>query len=272
LKPHLAVLSFLEDGMDILKTTLHQQFTLYYPTTDTIIGGQIAQTDLFEPYEETLLLDAIHEEDVVVDIGANIGVYTLQMAQKVGPRGCVYAFEPEPTNYQLLQRNIAANGLTNVQALELALADFQSKVNLYLSWDNIGDHRIYDANYRTKRNAIEVSTATLDQILLARFHEERKITAIKCDTQGFEPFVLKGAQEIIRRDRPTLLLEYWPFAYEQAHADVEWMLDFLLSLYPLAYTIDGRACRLLPLERDHLNDFTRNPGEEEGLRNLLFMR
>jgi hypothetical protein len=44
-----------------------------------------------------------------------------------------------------------------------------------------------------------------------------------------------------------------------------------LSRYPRAYVIDGWRCQLLPLEREHLNDFTKNPGEEEGLRNLLFL-
>lgn len=253
--------------MQLQSTPFANGMTLYYLPEDKIIGGQVKKSGAIEPFEEKLLLSFVEPGQSVIDSGANIGVYTLQLARKVGKAGTVYAFEPEPVNFSILTHNLQVNNFSEVEAYEIALADKKSTAKMYLSWDNFGDHRIYDAEYRRARNVIDIQVDTLDHLL---FEKEKTISLIKSDTQGYEPFVLKGAKNIITRDKPIIFLEYWPFGMEKAHADTLWMLDFLEQYYS-GFIIDGKHETLKPLVREHLNDFTTIPGNEEGHSNLLFL-
>ncbi|MDP3685859.1 MAG: FkbM family methyltransferase [bacterium] len=254
--------------MKLLRATLGNALVLNYDERDVIIGKHVADTGRFEPYEEELFLSLLRPGDLAIDIGANIGIYTLQAALKIGPTGTVYAFEPEPRNYDILCRNIQENHLTNVVTFPTALSDTAGTAHMYLSAENYGDHRVYDAGYDEARNTVTIRTDTLDAILLDRAHERRHVRAIKSDTQGYEPFVVRGAERLIIRDQPTILLEYWPFGYGKAHADGARMLDFLLAHYAHAYVIEGGA--LQPLDPATLDTFQRKPGEAEGHRNLVF--
>lgn len=256
--------------MKLLRTTLGNALVLDYDERDVIIGGQVARTGQFEPYEEELFLSMLRPGDLAVDVGANIGIYTLQAAVKVGPMGMVYAFEPEPRNYDILCRNVRENHLTNVVTFPIALSDTAGATHMYLSAENAGDHRVYDAGNDEARTTVPIRADTLDAILLDQAREQRPVRAIKSDTQGYESFVIKGAEQCIVRDRPAILLEYWPFGYEKAGADGARMLNFLLAHYAHPYVIEGGA--LQPLNPATLNDFLRLPGQAEGHRNLVFSK
>jgi len=247
--------------MRLSHTSLGDGLHLCYDSQDHIIGGQIAATGLYEPFEETLLLSALNQGDSVIDIGANIGVYTLQMAQKVGKYGKVYAIEPEPHNIKILERNIAENKFSQVEVLPFALSNKQSRTKLYLSYDNFGDHRIYDGDYVRKRKTISVVAKTLDSLL---YKKTGNISVMKIDTQGYEPFVIEGAQKILQREKPILFMEYWPFGYRKSGADKEKMLHFLSSLYSEVYYIDGEKKLLNPFSQNVLSE------EEDAWANLLF--
>src|ERR1700724_4253990 len=108
---------------EILKLQIVQGMKIHCVNSDLYIGGEIARTGSYEPFEMDLLLSLLNEGDIAVDIGANIGVYTLNMAQRIGAMGKVYAFEPEPTNFELLTKNVRENNLTNVICPELALSN-----------------------------------------------------------------------------------------------------------------------------------------------------
>lgn len=256
--------------MNNLKSTrFKNHLKLNYLKNDELIGGEVARTGSYEQFETELLLNKLKKGDVAVDIGANIGIYALQMACKVGSAGQIFAFEPELTNFQILTKNVQENGLDNVTAFPVALSDKKGISKLFLSWDNLGDHRIYDAGYRRKRIFTEVATDKLDNLLLKK-PDNKRIKVIKIDTQGFEPYVLKGAQEVVKGDQPVIFLEFWPFGYIKSGADKTWMLDFLLKIYPKILMIDEKNKKVLPVRRENLEDFTNLPGEAEGYRNLVF--
>jgi hypothetical protein len=93
---------------------------------------------------------------------------------------------------------------------------------------------------------------------------------VKIDTQGFEPFVIKGSQRTIEHDRPVVFLEFWPFGYTRSGADAAWMVDFLLHTYHEMYVIDEEQDTVLAIDKEHVMDFTKLPGEAEGHRYLVF--
>lgn len=256
-------------SMKLLQTLLNNDLLLHYAPNDLLIGGEVAQYGTYESFETEILLKTLTTGDTAIDIGANIGIYTLQMAKKIGERGRVYAFEPEPTNFFILSKNIIDNGLSNISAIPIGLSDGKGEAHLYLSWDNMGDHRVYDANYRRKREYIDISLDTLDAVL-KQSKQKNKIKTIKIDTQGYEPYVIKGASHTIASSHPYIFIEYWPFGYKKSKADVGWMMRFLHTIYNNMYFIDDEFEQLKPITQEFLDKFFSVPGREESHCNLLF--
>jgi FkbM family methyltransferase len=183
---------------------------------------------------EKLITELVQEHikpgAIVVDIGANIGYYTLLFARSAGPTGHVYAFEPDPENFALLAKNIALNGYTNVTLEQKAVAEATGTLRLYLA-DNVGDHRAYDSG--DNRQFLEIPAITLDEYL-----QDRPVSFIKMDIQGFEHTALKGMLQTLAANKPlTLVTEFWPFglhlggstdtAYLQALTDAGFSLTLL---------------------------------------------
>jgi len=166
----------------------------------------------FEPVETAFIKTQIKEGDTVLDIGANVGYFTLKFARLVGPTGRVYAFEPDPTNFAILQKNIAANGYTNVVLENKAVSNVSGPIQLYLS-DNAADHRIYDSKEATVRQTIPIDAVRLDDYFRDR---SEKIDFIKIDTQGADYAVVKGASRLLNVNRHIKITsEFWPYGLEK---------------------------------------------------------
>jgi len=160
---------------------------------------------VYEVDETKLFNNIIKEYDVVVDIGANIGYYTLLAAKKVGPSGRVIAFEPDPVNYLLLKKNIIANKYNNVVLVNKAVSDESCVLPLFLSSVNNGDHRLYDDGGH--RDFVNVDSISLDEY----FKDNYKVDFIKIDAQGAEGRILKGMKNVINcNKRLKILTEFWP--------------------------------------------------------------
>lgn len=159
----------------------------------------------------------VKEGDVVVDLGANIGYFTLLAAKLVGKKGKVYAFEPEPRNYQYLKRNIQLNGYDNTVALQKAVADKPGTVKLFICPYDTGHHTIqkYDGiqAYRPdfvngKKEFVEVEQVRLDAFLRGK---TTKINVIKMDVEGAEMLALAGMEQLIRENKNLIMLiEFFP--------------------------------------------------------------
>jgi FkbM family methyltransferase len=141
----------------------------------------------------------------IIDIGANFGFHTIEFAEHVGESGKVYAFEPQLEIYWQLCANMLLNGCTNVHPERVALGDKIAPVqiekqDLYSERTiNIGDNHCGLAI-----NPSLVGMWTLDDYNL------KKVSVIKMDVQGFEPYVLDGAKNTFAINRPTLFIEIEP--------------------------------------------------------------
>jgi FkbM family methyltransferase len=154
----------------------------------------------YEQAEIDAWLQVIQPGDHVVDVGANIGVFTVLSAQRVGTAGVVTAFEPEPGNIARLRSNISANGLENVEVREACVGDTDGSVTLYVQDGQSGSHSVVRPDGATP--------LTVDVVRLDSAISTRPVSALKIDVEGFEAAVLRGASGIIRTDRPAILLEY----------------------------------------------------------------
>lgn len=212
------------------KLTKIDDLKFYYRSNDRFIGQRIA-LDKYEKYETALLLSQINKNSICVDVGANIGYYTLLMARKSKK---VYAFEPDKKSFEILKKNVEENGLKNVVLVNIGVSNKRGKKYLVRDKDNFGNSRIND------KNGEIIFTDSLDNILI----NEQEISLIKIDTQGHEPEVIGGAKKIIKSSRPILFLEYTPGEYKDRK-----MINFLKKNYDNIFSISDFAEVPWPIKR-----------------------
>jgi FkbM family methyltransferase len=158
---------------------------------------------------------------VVVDAGANIGIYSEFLSRCVGSNGVVYSFEPSPDNFKRLRS--ATRNLSNVHVCQAAVGELSGKSELYLSDKLNVDHRAYVAEEDSRR-AIPIEMVALDDY----FEPGKSIDLIKIDIQGYELHALRGAKRVLRENPEIkLLLEFWPYGLKQAGTRWEEVIEML---------------------------------------------
>lgn len=177
---------------------------------------------IFEPLITQFMKTKVQYGDVVIDIGANIGYYTLLLAKLSGPQGTVFAFEPEPENFSLLLKNIELNDYKNVIAVQKAVGATTEQAHLFLSDDNKGDHRIHGVD---SRSSIPIEVITLDEYFSSF---DRPVSLLKLDIQGAEPEAIKGMRVFLDKQREvTLVTECWREGLEGAGITIGEYLSLL---------------------------------------------
>jgi FkbM family methyltransferase len=157
--------------------------------------------------DEDFFISYLKKGDTVVDIGANIGTLTLLSASLVEEDGKVYSFEPNPRTYKYLLKNIKLNGFNNIGTFCMALGDKTSVAELAdLSSDDM-NHILSDKseNIRT----INIKLSRLDDLLTSSI---KKINLLKIDVEGYELFVLKGAEKLLEKTE-CIYYESWEKHY-----------------------------------------------------------
>jgi len=116
-------------------------------------------TGMYEPLETEIVRNHVRETHTVLDVGANIGYYTLLCAKLVGDLGQVFAFEPDTVNFAWLSRNVRMNNLENVLPVRKAVSNVTGIAKLHLSERNRGAHTLRDSE--DSRRAVQVETIRL---------------------------------------------------------------------------------------------------------------
>ncbi len=217
---------------------------MFLDPDDTVIAPILSDTGCFEPYETELMRSLVRPGDTVIDVGANIGYYTLHFACGVGPTGRVFAFEPDPGNFALLKSNIRQNGYTNVTMMQKAVGAESGVIQLFRNPENRGDHRTYASD--PNRESIEVGVVALDDYFA---NIEGRIDFLKFDIQGFEGAALRGMSQLLAQHRPLrMVMEFWPRGLHMAGYRPEELLRELLDLGFAIQEIDDRSEQLVPLD------------------------
>lgn len=213
-----------------------------------------------------LMNKEIKEGDVIIDVGANIGYYALIFARLVGGNGKVFAFEPDPTSFALLKKNVKLNGYKNIVLIQKAVSDKNGKLKLYLAEDNLGDHRPYDS--RDGRQYVEVEAVRLDDYFK---DYERKINFVKMDIQGGEVKALQGMMNLLKKNQEVkVFTEFWPEGLEIAGIKPKDCLDLLLELGFKLYNINERGHKVEPISPPEV--LAAYPNAKEDFTNLLCLR
>jgi len=150
----------------------------------------------------------VKPRDTVIDIGANVGVYSKILSELVGPDGHVYSIEPFPPTFEILCYNVRKLRLDNVEPINVAVSDSQAIVTMTLPYDSSGAETHYRASIVTHRaekgKTANVQATTIDSRFLSA---SGTISFIKCDVEGHELACIKGATKFLARSQPAWLIE-----------------------------------------------------------------
>lgn len=182
---------------------------LFVDLSDYVIGLEIAK-DRFEPAETAFVRRLLRPGDVVLDIGANIGYFTIVMAATVGPTGHVYAFEPMPRNIEFVRRSCQESGfLDRVTLLPSAVGREPGRLGLTFARQSLNSGGAYlvpkDTQATATHEVLDVDVTTLDALDL-----RRPVRFIKIDIEGAEPQALAGGARLLHEDKPVILSELHP--------------------------------------------------------------
>ena len=184
--------------------------------TDPVVSGAITLR-VYEPSELQFFQQHCRGDLTLVDVGANIGLYTSLAMHGLTSGGRILAFEPRPQSFAVLEKNIASNHRAagpRVDAFNIAASTQPGAFTLYQNPDNHGDNRLYhsqDFQWQT----IEVQARPLDEVLSEQGVTE--INFLKMDVQGYEQQVLGGLKQTLRRSTNVILMtEFWPKGLTEA--------------------------------------------------------
>lgn len=205
----------------------------------------IVLSGLYEPDLMLALARHLPQGGTFVDGGANVGIFTLFAANRVGPAGRVFAFEPSAREFAQLQRNIAINGLDQVSAHRVALSDAPGRLDLRIADERHGGHNTIGRRFAGPETGLlkteGVPAMRLDDLLA----DEPRVDAIKLDIEGAELRALQGATETLRRCRPALAIEMNGPSLESCGSSAAEVMAFLAAHDYTAHDIDPASGALL---------------------------
>ena len=152
--------------------------------------------------EYALLPTILAEGDWVIDVGANVGHYTLRCSQLVGQRGRVVAIEPVPVSFELLSANAARSPFTNITLINTAASDSSCVLGMTIPRFATGLTDYYRAQLSETEQPLQVYCLPVDSLGISH-----PVKLVKIDAEGHELAVIRGMQNLIRRDLPVLIVE-----------------------------------------------------------------
>ena len=242
----------------LARSLLHEIRSSEDVTVESLAGARFVVPHLAEPVGFHLLVDGRYEPetedfisthlsagDVFVDAGANIGVFTVSAARKVGPRGRVLAVEPSPAVFPYLEQNIRLNHLENVLPLRLALSDgTHDRVPFYTAPASHFGMGALAPQFHTE--PCSVVTKSLDEVVAD--NALPFVSVLKVDVEGHEFAVFRGARKLLERTPgPAIVFEFCDWA-EMRFGDPGQAQTFLMDLGYRIWPLRGYRNSNLPLE------------------------
>jgi FkbM family methyltransferase len=187
------------------------QMLFFRMNEDNFIVDEIYNDQVYEQYFRPL------KGDVVADVGAHIGIFTLKAAKHIGKKGIVLAFEPEKTNFWILQLNTKVNNLHQVKTFMLGLGEKEKYAQLFLDSANSGGHSLC---FHKTQKFCKIKLAILDKVV--ENYASGKLDFLKVDVEGYELNVLKGARKSLTKNSVKVAIAAYHYIGE-AHKIVHFL-------------------------------------------------
>jgi FkbM family methyltransferase len=217
-----------------------------------------------------IIKNNVKDGDNVIDLGANIGYFTLILAKLVGPTGKVFAFEPDPRNLALLKKNVEYNNYKNVIIVPKAVSNVNDKCTLYTGQKTFGQNKIYKPkNTKTQKFIpIDSETVRLDDFFKTNGLLD-KISFIKMDIEGAEFLALSGMKEILKLNKNIKIFTEAEISYlEDAGSSYDQFIDLLTENDFTFSLADNRSETLTKVNKSQLEKIL----NDEGSVNIFCVR
>ncbi len=235
----------------LLRKKLHPP-TEFYPITISLESGISLKANLcqqycgdiyyglgFEKNELALVKRLIALNDTVLDVGANIGIYTVLVADLVGCGGKVYSFEPLPDVFSMLGENVATNQCVNVSINQVAVSDNNGEAQIFVNTQNALSS-LGNTNRGKVLRSQKVSVVSLDAYAEASAIEHADF--LKIDVEGYEGHVLRGALKLIRNSPDLVIMsELARKNFEPLGFSVNEVITFMVDLGFEAWMMENHA-------------------------------
>lgn len=250
---HAAEPALVETDFDGLK--------LYPWRGDSLIGGAVQASGSYEPHVLPAFVDRVPTGGVVLDVGANIGIFTLSAARKVGPAGRVFAIEPIARNVQSLCAGIHANGFRHVSVFPVAASAAAGVVPMLRNANS--SNGIVDAHVSASMADAFAPTQPVHALL----HDIDQLDVIKIDIEGHEPLAWPGIEPLVRKHRPVIFTEFNPIAIRNhSRVDPETYLEQLFrcasSIETIEFDGERKMCEAIGDVMERWCDANRRAGTD----------
>jgi FkbM family methyltransferase len=200
---------------------------LYLPCWDNGLAGALLARHVFEPMPVSIFQSVVRPGAVVIDGGAHVGFYAILAAKLMQGRGTIIAFEPDPRNFLILQRNIARNEVqSTIRAECTALSDFDGAAEMWIADDISTCGSLVNMDLASHRS-IPIQSTCLDSYLSTT--EISKIDLLKLDLEGAEPICLRGARRAVKLANFLLFELNAPRLKAQGLVPQDVLREFLVS-------------------------------------------
>lgn len=235
-------------------------FKMYVSGQDTFLGKVILQTHDYEPHVGRIFKERLRPGMRVLDIGANIGYFSLLAASLVGPSGAVYSWEPSPANIRVLYANQLANQLGNIEIMQAAATEKTILLKYFRALSNGNVAELAGTGSEDILSAETVMGLRIDDFV----SPETRIDFVKIDVEGYEYKALSGARNTLERSQPVVVSEFSPLSLQNASgvsgreyleflAQLGYDIFILTDAGQVAANIDQVLCRFEQSRTDHLD-------------------
>ncbi len=184
-------------------------YSVFVRTSDRDIGNAIGKGVLYEPHVSAMLQRQLARGDTFLDVGANIGYFTMMAAQLVGPQGKVIAIEPMDKNLQLIYLGIEKNGFGNVDVFPFGASDRAGLVAIVT--DPGTSNALVQSAVSNRQPSLHAPTRCIDWMCA----NVDRLDFMKIDIEGHEVFAWRGAQKMLARCKPKIATEFHPHAMRE---------------------------------------------------------
>jgi len=219
------------------------------PRRQKLIGRPIFLTGVWETDVTNFISSVVKPDMTVLDVGADIGYYTVIFAKFVGPKGRVFSFEPIPKAKEYLDKNIKLNGFGNVETLDFALFDRPGTVCL--------ESPFTKSKINLLKKTLSIDDIMVEMKIFDEWHTLKRIgqiDLIKIDVEGAEYNILRGMQNTLQKYHPSLLIEVHPKQLRDFGASPS---DILELLKPLGYLFQAIGEQVLDFSGGNIHIFCR---------------
>ena len=208
---------------------------------------QLIYCDRFEQRERQFIGNYLRPGDIFIDVGANIGLFSLIASRRVGESGMVFAFEPCRKTFERLVRNVELNRMNNVQCFQVALSDRAEQVQMiasqdgYDAWNSLATPHAGHVFVSEMVHAVTWDDFVAEQNLIGR------VALMKIDVEGWESRVLDGGLKTLsRKDAPVLQVEFTDAASKAAGTSCQALYHQLAGLGYQMFVYDEKSNRIIP--------------------------